>query len=206
MVGVCRESGRLIFCKLVQGASEYSPCAFHLQELCRVLCRVVEGRVTLPSQASFELLVPVHLHLHPNLQPHDPPPNLNLQVPPPAPPPSPTHQLPPAPSHAGPQHCLFTRSLCNFLPSCTGGSSCGWDSLDAERPPQMGGSRYTARRHHTPTPTPPHTHPPGRTATPCNHVIISTHTHTHTDTRYAKKCTHWHQRNFCYENLAIKKV
>ena len=72
MVGVCRESGRLIFCKLVLGASEYSPCAFHLQELCRVLCRVVEGRVTLPSQASFELLVPVHLHLHPNLQPHDP--------------------------------------------------------------------------------------------------------------------------------------
>ena len=88
-----------------------------------------------------------------------PPPALTLQVPPPAPPPSPKHQTSPAPSHAGPQHCLLTRSLCNFLPSCTGGSSCGWDSLDAERPPQMGGSRYTARRHtthphHTPTPRP----------------------------------------------------
>ena len=44
----------------------------HLQELCRVLGRVVEGGVTLPSQASLELLVPVHLHLHPNLQPHNP--------------------------------------------------------------------------------------------------------------------------------------
>ena len=72
MVGVCRESGRLIFCKLVLGASEYSPCAFHLQELCRVLCRVVEGGVALPSQASLELLVPVHLLLLPDLQPPSP--------------------------------------------------------------------------------------------------------------------------------------
>ena len=90
-----------------------------------------------------------------------PPPTFTQRFPPPAPPPptSPTHQPSPAPSPARPQHCLFTRSLCNFLPSCTGGSSCGWDSLDAERPPQMGGSRYTARRHtthphHTPTPRP----------------------------------------------------
>ena len=90
-----------------------------------------------------------------------PPPTLTQQLPPmPAPPspPSPAHQPCPAPSPRKHQHCLPpVPSVCNFLPSCTGGSSCGWDSLDAERPPQMGGSRYTARRHtthplHTPTP------------------------------------------------------
>ena len=59
---------------------------FHLQELCRVLRRVVEGGVALPSQASLQLLVPVHLHLNPNLQPHNPHqplPNNSLQLLPP---------------------------------------------------------------------------------------------------------------------------
>ena len=134
---------------------------FHLQELCRVLRRVVEGGVALPSQASLQLLVPVHLHLNPNLQPHNPHqplPNNSLQLLPPPSPPSPAHHSCPAPSPRKHQHCLPpVPSVCNFLPSCTGGSSCGGDSLDAERPPQMGGSRYTARRHtthplHTPTP------------------------------------------------------
>ena len=87
MVGVCRVSGRVNFCKLVLLKCELvRPLRSHLQELRGVLCRVVEGGVALPSQASLQLLVPVHLHLNPNLQPHNPHqplPNNSLQLLPP---------------------------------------------------------------------------------------------------------------------------